>query len=319
MERLPKREYPIERVVNAGSDEKDYEIVLKFLRERFGKQDFLQDIECKKDEEEEKIIGWINEETNNLFEAYGVRPLDVPSKNIHIIPETLWPKSDNWENKPAFYDDHTQSILYRDCSSRSLLAYRLFHEEIHIKSHQAIQLIEENGQKKFELYREGLVLVSKKRDNFEPQFRRLNEAVVETLAVNFWEKIAQDPRFKDEMEELECIKTALREEGEESEQLINEICAFTLDKEELETIYFGFPIERAALTILINKISEKNRATPKESETFDLFVKSMLTGHMVELGKLIDKTFGIGTFKKIGKMSSKQHNAKEFLEYVKTL
>lgn len=335
MERLPKREYPIERVIGPGFDEEDYEIALKFLRGRFGRQDFLSDIEREKTEEEKEIIGWVNDETNSVLEACGVRPLDLPAENIHIIPEEHWPKNPEDKESAAFYDFGTQSILYRDAPWRSLLAFRLFHEELHLKSHQAVQYVEEDGKKKLEQYRSGLGLASKKRDNYELQFRKLNEAVIETLAINFWEeKITTNERFRKEMEALTRVRAVLRAEksalrGSENlsdqqvEQLVEEVCAALPGepgKEEPEVVRFSYPFERVALVKLIFILAERSPDGAKdEGAIFELFVKSVLSGHMVELGKLIDRTLGAGTFKRLGEMSSGAHTREEFLEYVKGL
>ncbi|MDP3947065.1 MAG: hypothetical protein Q8Q41_00015 [bacterium] len=332
MEKLPKREYPVERVIGPGFDEEDYEIARSFFRGQFENQDFVKDIEREKTEEEEQIISWVNDETNALFEHYGVRPLDIPSRNVHIIPKERWPKYPGFEDSAAFYSFDTQAIFYRDKPLRSLFAFRVFHEQLHIKSHQAARYVEEGGTKKFEEYRSGLGLSSAKREDSAAQFRKLNEAVIETLAIRFWkEKIAKNERFREEMEALARVKQVLRGERaaikenesvseEEAEQIIEEICAATDGEEGLMLECFSYPLERSALAHLVNTLHERNKATAQDpSQIFDLFVKSAMTGHMVELAKLIDKTFGAGTFKRLGAISSEKHTKEELLDFIKNL
>ncbi|MBI2036841.1 MAG: hypothetical protein HYT14_00570 [Candidatus Liptonbacteria bacterium] len=328
-----KREYPIERVIGRGFDDEDYETARAFLRDRFGRQDFIRDLERDKTEEEEKIVAWVNDETNALLALYGVRPLDIPSRNVHIIPEEQWPKREDFADSAAFYDFGTQSIFYRDNVWRSLFAYRLFHEQLHIKSHQAVQYVEEGGKKKLEAYRSGLTLTSAKREDFAAQFRRLNEAVIETLAVSFWqERVAPDEKFRGEMEKVGRLRAVLREEGEalkaanglsdeELEQTVEEVCAAFAGKEEKpELVRFAYSAERAALGALISMLYERNAgAFADAGAVFDLFVKSAMTGHMVELGKLIDRTFGAGTFKRLGAISSEKHTKGELLAFVEDL
>ena len=327
-----KREYPVERVVGRGFDDEDYEIAREFFRNRFGRQDFVKDLERDKTEEEEKIIAWVNDETNALLELYGVRPLDIPSRNVHVIPEEQWPKREDFTDSAAFYDFGTQAIFYRDNVWRSLFAYRLFHEQLHIKSHQAAQYVEEGGKKKFEEYRSGLTLTSAKRENFSAQFRMVNEAVIEALAVQFWEeRIATDERFRAEMEKVKRLRAVLREESaalktanklsdEEFEAAAGEICAALQGDGEPELVRFAYSAERAALSMLISKLAEHDRASGAATgEIFGLFVKSVLSGHMVELGRLIDRTFGAGTFKRLGAVSSEKHTKGELLAFVEGL
>lgn len=332
-EQQPKREQPVERVIGPGFDEEDYEIAHDFFSKRFENQDFAKNIEREKTEEEKQIIAWVNDETNALLKRYGARPLEITSKNVHIIPEQSWPKSNYFEDSAAFYNLGTQSIFYRDEPWHSLFAYRLFHENLHIKSHQAVQYVEEGGVGKWEQYRSGLGLSSEKRENYEQQFHRLNEAVIETLAVKFWkEKIAKNERFRTEMEALARVKQVLHSEQmaiikksngiseDNIEQLIEEVFAATEDDNGLKLEYFSYPLERAALSHLIGTLYERNKTTVKgPEEILNLFIKSMMTGHMVELSKLIDRTSGTGTFKRLGAISSKKHTKEEFLDFIKNL
>lgn len=321
-EQLPKRESPVERVIGPGFDAEDYEIALEYLRRRFKIQDFegLRGIEREKTEEEKEILNWVNNETNELIEAYGARSVDIPQKNIHIIPEEQWLKTTNMDNSAAFYNFSTQAILYRDASSKSLLAYRAFHEMMHIKFHQTAQYAEEKGKKGFTTYRSGLGLSSEKREDSAIQFRKINEAIVETLAINFWnEKISKDGRFADEAIKIERAKNVLREEKLEIQ--FDELAAVTQKEPDgnPQFLYFSYPDERAALGHLINALYKSNREKFKTpGEIFDLFVRSSITGHMVELAKLIDRTRGTGAFKRLGEMSSEKHTAEELYSYVET-
>ena len=332
MEHSPKREYPVERVIGRGFDDEDYEIARNFFRERFENQDFVKDIERAKTEEEEEIILWVNNETNALLEHYGVRPLDIPSRNVHIISKERWPKQPGFEDSAALYSFDTQAIFYCDKPQRPLFAHRVFHEQLHIKFHQAAQYVEEGGTKKFEEYRSGLSLSSAKREDFVSQFRKLNEAVIETLAIRFWEeKIAKSERFRKEIEALARVKQVLRGERttieenegvseEEAEQIIEEICAVTDGENGLKLECFSYPCERAALSHLVSTLYERNKVIAQDpSQIFDLFVKSAMTGHMVELAKLIDRTFGTGTFKRLGVISSEKHTKEELLAFVKNM
>lgn len=65
--------------------------------------------------------------------------------------------------------------------------------------------------------------------------------------------------------------------------------------------------ERGILNTLIDKIFNKNQEKFKEREdVFEIFAKAMLTGNILPIGRLIDETFGRGTFKKYGDLDKRK-------------
>jgi len=68
------------------------------------------------------------------------------------------------------------------------------------------------------------------------------------------------------------------------------------------------------LDVLSNKLFEKNQDKfQSESEVKEIFRKSRFTGDLLELGRLIDKTFGKGTFRKIGEINDDKQ-ARKFIK-----
>jgi len=51
-------------------------------------------------------------------------------------------------------------------------------------------------------------------------------------------------------------------------------------------------------------------------EVFEAFARGMMTGNPLEIGRLVDGTFGKGTFRKIGEMDE---DVDEQLKYVESL
>ena len=58
------------------------------------------------------------------------------------------------------------------------------------------------------------------------------------------------------------------------------------------------------------------RPLEDKEEVFDLFASAALTGNLLTIGKLIDKTFGLGTFRKIGEMGNDQAVQKEMFDLI---
>ena len=76
---------------------------------------------------------------------------------------------------------------------------------------------------------------------------------------------------------------------------------------------FDLPKEREILNNLIEKLYFKNKDKFKnEEEVFDLFAKSVFTGKL-SWGRLVNKTFGKGTFKKLTELDENVEKLEEFV------
>jgi hypothetical protein len=97
--------------------------------------------------------------------------------------------------------------------------------------------------------------------------------------------------------------------------------AHFLGKEQFRDILiskFPYPQERRILNILIAKLVDHNpqRFQHNGDDVRALFTKSMMTGNLLPIGRLVDGTFGRGTLRKIGELDG-DINAQE--ELVKSL
>ena len=176
-------------------------------------------------------------------------------------------------------------------------------------------------------YRVGLNINT--RDGEKSYFDSLNEAVTEELVkkvITNMPEFYKSSLFKEELKQTKELiqkypnaimsnkqplfdqETFFAEirKGQKNEKGIS----FSVEK-------FTYLQEREMLNMLIDKILEKNLSKFKNrQEIFDLFAKAMLTGNILPIGRLIDKTFGQGTFRKIGE-EKKNINLKIF--FIKSL
>ena len=78
---------------------------------------------------------------------------------------------------------------------------------------------------------------------------------------------------------------------------------------------FVYQEERGVLENLMGKILARNLGKFSSIEdVFDLFVKNFITGQMLELGRVIEKTFGAGTFRKLGAYNEDVDGLKTFVD-----
>ena len=82
----------------------------------------------------------------------------------------------------------------------------------------------------------------------------------------------------------------------------------------INTNCFTYELERKILNILIDKIFEKNSEKFQEREdVFEVFAKSIITGDILPMGRLIDSTFGRGTLRRIGELDQNIQEQENFV------
>lgn len=321
----------VERIVGGTKEEK--EEARKILEQRFEEQELreIKGVELEKTPEEVKIIDLVNEETNNLLAKYNLPEFNIQSKNVHILDKEDFKKTrKDPERVDAYHSPYLQAILMSKSDSKIALARRAYHEFLHFKSYQAFQKIKEGGV--FDLYRYGLTMYS--RDGKMSYFKNLNEATIEELSKRFYfQRLKDDPFFKKETEELEKIRKNIlsraKTEQERKEAMdiaeVRPLRKGEIKRKSIKEFFswrnlrvihgFEYPQQRIILDNLIDKLYQKNQDKFKDrEEVFDVFAKSMLSGNLLPVGKLVDRTLGKGVFRKIGELDKDIEKQKEFVE-----
>lgn len=321
------RRSSVERVVG-GISPKGKENILAQAEEIFDEQSFkeLEGKERKKTREETQIISLANAATDELRRRYGLPDFDIPEKNFHII------KKRAWRNKrtTSFYSPKQQAVAIREREQKVLLLRTILHEMIHFKSHNAWQVVA--GEKlSVGKYRVGLSMVNIKEE--AEYFANLNEAITEELTKRLFKTVSDGPLFKEEME-----GTIKELGGREQVALANGAIVPADDivyagdaiggsvKDRVKnffrgrrTIALAFPYrrERAVLNLLVDKLFERNKDKFKDrEEIFEIFAKGAMTGNIMALGRLIEKTFGKGTLRRLGELGNDIDEQEEFVEFL---
>lgn len=248
--------------------------------------------EREKTPEEVQVLSIVNDATNHLLRKYGLDAFDVPPDNIHIMKRNLLMKVREFvsfrKREGGFIQDLEAAEIV-DPISLSALAATALHELIHFKSYGALQR-KTDDTKWLDDYRVGLEVSS--RDGKTTYFKSLNEAVTEELTKRMLSDILRHPIFQKERERTEKLKN-------------HPILRFLHPPDE-EAYYvgytgigkFAFGQEREMLNDLIDGIYVNNRDMFRQrDEVFEVFVRAMMTGNILPLGRLIEKTFGKGSFR----------------------
>lgn len=305
------------------------EDILRNKRERFDNQIFeeLRNKEREKTPEELQIISLVNDATNKIRQKYGLKNFDIPPQNIHIIIEEALKK----DKIQAIYDSMAQSVVMRGSPLKMVFMTDLFHEMIHFKSYNALQAtmsenLEING------YRIGLTILTRDKKSY---FTNLNEAVTEEITKRFAPELFDNPIFAKEMKQTKDIRVKYSrvaidskeplstnstnddifcEEFASSKSLSEAVGRMFSTRQKIKSYKFIYPSERKILNILIDKIFEKNTEKFEDREgVFEVFAKSMMTGNILPIGRLIEKTFGSGTLRRVGELDQDIQKQEEFV------
>lgn len=329
----PERISSMDQIVARTPEDK------KALDDYFGDAFSLQweDIkaeEIKKTPEQIKIIEFVNEETNKMMEKYGVKIFDIDKDKIHIVNKGLAEEIMHGKSQYAF-NPHGQFIISEEEAETKLsFANKMLHEMIHFKSFQngfvkedyAGAGPEENHPAVGQI---GISLNTKLLENtkFEETFMNLNEAMTEELTkrVHF-DLLKNYADFSDEALLIDKIVKRDREDGNNvNEDELISICVKNSDQEGVDICYEfrGYAEQRKILNQLIDKIYNKNKDRFKDrEEVFDVFARSYFTGNMVSegsCGRLIEDTFGAGTFKKLAESDYKLDELDKLKEFADNL
>ncbi|MDP2934265.1 MAG: hypothetical protein Q8N59_00620 [bacterium] len=229
----------------------------------------IEKFETKKTEKDIEIIDFVKNTIGEYTEKYTKKKFDIPLENIHIF-------------NPGGVEEHTEKqsvkggaslyfgrIIIDRVKSDAEFARILFHELLHLNSYTAIQLTRATNSEKShpDRYRSGVEV--KTRDGKNIFFRDIEEAIIELVTQKFQdEKIAASQLFSEE--DRKNIPLHRVEEG-------------------------------IKLTALIDVLWERNKDRFKNREEVEkLFLDAQFTGNLLKIGRLIEKTFGKGSFRKLG-------------------
>jgi len=297
-----QRESGLSKVLNAPEEEG--EKIHAYFKELFDTQQQAH-FEANKTLEEERVIEEINQRMNNLVGEYGGQPLQITSDHIHIIDfDKLKPNEKAFFEKimkgSAQYISSRQVILMKKGMPIDSFAKHILHEVIHFNSFQSYNF---NGENKLSSRRHGLRMTKKGGD--EEFFLHYDEAITEELVIRFRERYFKDiPELAEGVVKRDEWIKRLKPESEH----LGEDVAWVDDSEKEPTFYRNsYPEYRKRFNRLLSEILKRNpdHFSYKE-EVFKLFAQSYFTGNVLEVARIIESTFGEGSFRKLAEETKKK-------------
>ncbi len=272
----------LDKLVGVPTNQPDIKNELEqILKERFihGGERYKDELE--KTEKDLLLIDLAQRAVDEILTKYGrSNVLKIPYENIHIFPKGGVEKVTD-----GALEGGGHSVLMVSCvidreASDVDFTITTFHELVHAKCFKAAQLTREFGAQNLNEYRAGMAMVA--RDGAVNYFEDINEAVVGFLTNKFFEEyIRTNDSFKKEIEEREAagspVDTSRQKEVQDMLRYI-------------DTLY------------------EKNKDKYSKEEILAIFLDAGINGNLMKLGRLIEGTFGKGSFRELGRQTGYKFN-----------
>lgn len=284
----------------------------------------LKKFENKKSDKELALIDFANRETNELMQEFGLKPYDIPADNYHMIQSELYKKEIN-RGKAITYVDSQSVVVDVEYFKGNLLRLgaMFLHETLHLKAHTSMEVEEIGGKIKTTPYREGVRAISSQKHNDPDKshlhFKGLEEAIVSAQEKKLFPKLLELPLLAKEKkwlmsDEAKRLKNTVVKNREFPEDEI----IWVGKKEEDFYESFSFLAQRRVLDYVCVEIQKQFPDLYENTDdVFKEFLNANFTGRLLPIARLVDGTFGEGSFRIIGNMGADKESAVLTLETLK--
>jgi hypothetical protein len=292
--------------------------------------------EREKTADELLMIAYAEKNVNRLREKYGLAPIRVTPEHVKTIRGEHVTLGDTTLRGAGGYSAMVETAFFTDAEELGRESIgrldTIQHELIHLGQYQTLQLRENNVLTD---YRTGLGIQSRRPNEsgeYGPYLLPLHEAVTEENSRRLTLAIASDDpelghivkkREEEFNEFLEfCEKNP--QHGYPDLLLSGDVLRSEINPENgRPRVYpFAYYYERQAMWKLFDKIHERNPgAFPDMSREeareamFDMVTKASFDGDIRPFGRLMNETFGLGTFRNYGHLQT----AQEIVDLIDTL
>lgn len=315
-----RRESGFDRVVGV-SPEEESEILSdkkKIFETRYAIGKEGRSTEREKSIELKQCIEGMTRYMHGFLREYDAQALDIRPDQVHMVERDKLEKvSPSMIDEAAgSYDVENQFLfIYKeeDPENRLHLAHLIAHEMIHFNSFGSVQIDRDSNEQKMTQIRRGGLII---RSGSFLHFRELNEAVTEELAIRFNREYFNKLEYtrpevehhlntlQTQLESSEKALTSIKNPGPSEkrywESNIERIKKQLSEFNSAAYIEEAYIDERTKLYGMIDDIfnANKDQFTDKE-EVFKIFAKAMLKGRLLPLARILDKTYGKGSFSKL--------------------
>lgn len=321
----------VDRVI--GVNEEDEKGIKEYFSKIF-QEDIFENEEEALSGEFLQIFPGVKRCLDEFLNHYGAKSLDISPAAIKVInPERVSSEAReriDQQSASAFYCPQKQKIIlfanWKEGGKLEFL-YRLVHEMIHVKAFESWQNIYETGEDKRALSlrrgeeetRIGIRRIGfriMKKNGEVSYFYDIDEAIVTELTMRFgWKFFYQFPELIEELRARdEAIETFAKRDGRSLEKERRSISHIKFDKEEdgrmrCSICGYSYSKERNKFMNLCKDIFQSNHEKfASVEQVFDEFAKAVMTGKLLSVARMIEQTYGKGSFRRVGEETARKHS-----------
>ena len=286
-----------------------------YMQDAFTEEEeqLLAKTEYPKSDKEKALIRFANDGINELLEEAGMDTYDVPEENIHILPPEVFDRFGT-HDATASTRYYYQAVFANAAELRGRpvsFGTTMVHELMHLKAPQTLEVRddEENASE----YRAGIsapASIKRSREIGDHEHGRgVHEALIVLTEKEMFEKMLKLPELAEQKAWMESS------EYEAFKQKIHATDKVPLDefiwinKDGKTWDHFAYWWERKTLLYACEEICNEF----PEYETVNAVVKEFrtahLTGRLLPIARLTEKTFGSGSFRILMDMKADRESA----------
>jgi len=264
--------------------------------------------EREKTPSEMEIINAILVSLPEFIKEYGGKPLALRADHLHVIDyDNLTEDEKKRRSSPGFFMSKNQEALVV-CKSENYSAIKfaevVVHELIHFSSFQSVDYSAESRKISERTLGFAMTVTNGKNPDDKPElyFHGVNEAITAELTKRFSEKyLGSIPVLAEDINRRNEFRAEIKK-GDATE-----IMVFSNTKKPDGTwraISEDYPYadERENCWAMMQEIQEKNPDKFRDAEgVFRGFVNAYFTGRFMPVVRLLEKTYGKGFFRRLGK------------------
>lgn len=290
----------------------------------------LKENEMEKTPEQIELILLSDKETSETMKRVGAEPYSIPLRNIHLVPDESYNKirlSDNPKQSSARAVSEFQAVFVNADKVKGkdiFFASLVFHEIMHLKGKISFEVIEDEDKVYIGAYKTGFTVFSPramdKKNKEHSHMDGLEEALVSAEEKKYIRKILELPRFASEKKRMESEETKKIKASMAAIRGIKEEDIFWVSDDGKFYLQVSYPKQREVLGFVMEEIMKENPEKYENlDEVQDEFLKAFFGGSFYSISRLVENTFGKGSFRVLGLMTGEDNSAIGVMETLKSM
>lgn len=267
-----------------------------------GKVYELNKIEREKTDEETRVVGIVLDYVKKFLTEKGYEPLEIKPEHVHFLD--VQKMADYKLPAVSFFEPIEQFMAIYSRGSLLANMQEVVHEAMHFQSFSSIQIGKGDS---FDIRRSGFGF--NVRGEKREYFGKINEAIMVELEKAVDSRyFNQIPEIRDDLERRKRLTDQLLQQFPQKHDLLKDIACFVLEPNSglYSAMQFPYANERANLNALVDEIYIKNKDQfENRDDVLNLFIAVSLGGRALDLARIIEKTYGKGSFKETKKAHGK--------------